>query len=207
MAVTHGHYGTVRGGSHFLAPDNDLTWGAGTINIDGVGMVSVNEGTLEWTVDEPNGVVAFTTDTGDNDNCCLMLGAFQPSTQGGMFCEARFKFNSATLGSVFVGFTETLVLATPVMPAEFATATMTYNGSGGMIGAQFDTDATTNDFRACAGDGGAGGGGDGGTFSPNVCALDGTANTGGGGGGDQNNTPGGGTTGGSGVVLIRYKFQ
>jgi len=155
MAVTHGHYGTVRGGSHFLAPDNDLTWGAGTINIDGVGMVSVNEGTLEWTVDEPNGVVAFTTDTGDNDNCCLMLGAFQPSTQGGMFCEARFKFNSATLGSVFVGFTETLVLATPVMPAEFATATMTYNGSGGMIGAQFDTDATTNDFRACAGDGGA----------------------------------------------------
>jgi hypothetical protein len=154
MAVTQGQYGRVHVFDHFTSPDNDLTWGSGTVKVGNFGFVSVNEGSYEWTVDEANGVVAFTTDTGDNDNACLTAGTSAP-TFGNMITEARYKFNSATLGAVFHGFTETLSLATPVMPAEFATATMTYNGSGGMIGAQFDTDATTNDFRACAGDGSA----------------------------------------------------
>jgi hypothetical protein len=154
MAVTQGSYGRVHVFDHFTSPDNDLTWGSGTVKLGNFGFVSVNEGTFEWTVDEANGVVAFTTDTGDDDNAALMAGTSAP-TFGNMATEARYKFNSATLGAIFHGFTETLSLATPVMPAEFATATMTYNGSGGMIGAQFDTDATTNDFRACAGDGGA----------------------------------------------------
>jgi len=154
MAVTHGSFGRVRGGSHFIAPDNDLTWGTGTFHADGVGVVSVNEGSVEWTIDEPGGVIAFTTDTGDDDNVALFMGTFQPSV-GGCWMEARFKFNSATLGGVFAGFTETLALGTPVMPAEFATATMSYNGSGGMAGVSFDTDATTNDLRALAADAGA----------------------------------------------------
>lgn len=147
-------FGKVTVWDDFLAPDNDLTWGTGTIKVGNWGFVSVNEGTLEWTVDEPGGIVAFTTDTGDNDNAVLMAGTYKPA-DGGMRMESRFKFNSATLGAVFVGFTETLVLATPVMPAEFDTVTMTYNGTGGMIGALLDTDATTNDFRSVFGDGGA----------------------------------------------------
>jgi hypothetical protein len=53
---------------------------------------------------------------------------------------------------VFVGFTETLALDTPVMPAETATVTMTYNGTGGMIGFVFDSDATTITWRFVAGD-------------------------------------------------------
>lgn len=149
-----GGYGKVRVWDDFLGPDNDLTWGTGTVKVGNFGFVSVNEGTYEWTVDEPGGILAITTDTGDNDNACLMAGTFKPA-DGGMITEWRYKFNSATLGSVFVGFTETLALDTPVMPAEFATATMTYNGSGGMVGLQFDTDGTTDDFRAVMGDGGA----------------------------------------------------
>lgn len=155
MAITQGSFGRLTAGSDFLAPDNDLTWGTGTVHIDGVGFVSVNEGTFEWTVDEGNGVLAITTDTGDNDNACLMLGAYIPSVNGTVVAESRFKFNSATLGAVFCGFTETLALDTPVMPAEFATATMTYNGTGQMLGAQLDTDGTTDDFRAVSADAGA----------------------------------------------------
>lgn len=154
MADSRGTFGELKVWDDFLGPDNDLTWGTGTIKIGNFGSVSVNEGTYEWTVDEPGGIVAFTTDTGDNDNVALMAGTFQPSN-GGVDYEARFKFNSTTLSSVFAGFTETLALDTPVMPAEFATTTMTYNGSGGMVGVNFDIDGTTDDFRALAGDGGA----------------------------------------------------
>jgi hypothetical protein len=139
-------------GSDFLAPDNDYTWPSGTGHIDGVAFVSVNEGTIEWTVDEPGGVVAFTTDTADNDNVAMCIGTFRP-TDGGCWMECRFKVNHLTT-AVFFGFTETLALDTPVMPAEFATVTMTYNGSGGMIGANYDFDGTTDDFRAVMADGG-----------------------------------------------------
>ena len=41
------------------------------------------------------------------------------------------------------------------MPAEYATATMTINGSGGVAGLQYDLDGTTDFFRAASGDGGA----------------------------------------------------
>lgn len=136
----------------FLAPDNDLTWGTGTVKVGNFGFVSVNEGSFEWTIDEPGGIVAITTDTGDNDNAALMAGAFRPA-DGRVVTEWRFKFSNVDC-AIFCGFTETLALDTPVMPAEFATATMTYNGTGGMVGIQYDVDGTTDDFRALASDGG-----------------------------------------------------
>ena len=131
-----------------------IVWGTGWVSVGGVGLVSVNEGSLAWTIDEPGGILALTTDTGDDDNACLIAGRYTPAI-GGAYTEVRHKFNSATLGATFAGFSETMALDTPVMPAEFATATMTYNGTGGMLGAQFDTDGTTDDFRACGGDGAA----------------------------------------------------
>lgn len=153
--MTRGNWGDkLEVKDHFLGPDNDLTWGTGTVKVGNFGFVSDNEGTFEWTVDEPGGIVAFTTDSGDDDNAALFAGAFQPA-DGKLVTEWRFKFNSATLSAVFVGFSETLSLATPVMPAEFATATMTYNGTGGIVGAQFDADGDTDDFRAVGGDAGA----------------------------------------------------
>ena len=137
----------------FLAPDNDLTWGTGTVKVGNFGFVSVNEGSFEWTIDEPGGIVAITTDTADNDNAALMAGTFKPA-DGGMEMYARFKYSNVDC-AIFVGFSETLALDTPVMPAEFATATMTYNGTGGMVGFNYDVDGTTDDFRALMGDGGA----------------------------------------------------
>jgi len=121
---------------------------------NGVNYVSVNEGSFAATTDEPGGVLAITTDTADNDNCFLMIGPFKPA-DGGVYLEARFKMADITTGAVYCGWSETLDATTPVMPAEFATATMTYNGSGGIIGLQFDSDGTTDDWRAVFGDGGA----------------------------------------------------
>jgi hypothetical protein len=155
MATCQGSLGRLRICEDFLGPDNDLTWGTGTVQVGQLGFVSVNEGSFEWMSDEANGVIAVTTDTGDNDNACFMVGPFIPAVNGALILEARFKFNSASLGAVFCGFSETLDLATPVMPAEFAGTTMTYNGTGQMIGAQWDSDATTGDFRAVFGDAGA----------------------------------------------------
>ena len=150
--MPQGSYGRIRVWDDFLGPDNDLTYGSGTVKVGNFGFVSVNEGSFEWTIDEPGGIVAITLDTADNDNAALMAGTFKPS-DGGMIMETRFKFSTLNC-AIFAGFTETLALGTPVMPAEFATATMTYNGSGGMIGLQYDLDGTTDDSRAVGGDAG-----------------------------------------------------
>lgn len=136
---------------------NDHVWGTGNLVANpwpGIGFTSVNEGSFASTVDESGGVLAITTDTGDNDNAALIIGKFAPR-DGVMKMWARFKIdNLTTESSIYAGFAETMALDTPVMPAEFATATMTYN-PGGQVGIQFDIDGTTDDFRACMGDGGA----------------------------------------------------
>jgi len=152
-----GANGRIPFGSDFTAIYDSLAWGAaspvaGEI-AGGVGFVSVNEGSFASTVDESGGILAITTDTGDNDNAVLLAGKFSPR-DGQIWLEARFKYATATTASVFVGFAETMALDTPVMPAEFATATMTYN-PGGMIGFNYDADGTTDDFRAVMGDGSA----------------------------------------------------
>ena len=159
MATYQGSFGKVQWFEDFLGIDPDATWAAGGFDIGNVSVTSVNEGSVENTVDETGGVVAFTTDTADNDNVALYYSPVQPSN-GGAEMEARIKVSSLT-NSMFVGFTETLAKDTPVMPAEFATATMTYNGTGGMVGLQYDVDGTTDDWRACMGDAGAASGGSG----------------------------------------------
>ena len=154
MAVTQGSFGELKVWDDFLAPDDDLTWGTGGVKVGNFGFVSDDEGSFEWTVDEANGIVAITTDVGDDDSACLKASVFTPSVNGPIVCEWRFKFSNVDC-AIFAGFTETLSLTAPVMPAEFATATMTYNGTGQMIGAQMDVDGTTDDFRAVFGDAGA----------------------------------------------------
>jgi len=149
-----GSFGRIRVFEDFLAPDTALTMSTSPQRLGQVGQVSVGEGSFAHTVDEPGGVLKITTDTSDNDNVCLYAGPFKPA-DGICVMEARFKIADITAGALFVGFCETLNATTPVMPAEFATATMTYNGSGGMVGLQFDADGTTDDWRAVAGDGGA----------------------------------------------------
>ena len=131
-----------------------VVYGTGFVSVGNVGLVSVAEGSLAWTIDEPGGILAITTDTGDNENACLIAGRFQPSL-GGCETEARFKFDSITLLAIYAGFTETMVFDTPVMPVELNGTTVTYNGTGGMIGAYLDPAATDDDFRAAGADGGS----------------------------------------------------
>lgn len=152
-----GTKGTICFGSDFTGIYNDVAWGTGGLVAgegigDGLGFTSVNEGSFASTVDEPGGILAITTDTGDNDNGALIAGPFR-AADGGMWAEARFKYSNVDC-AIFFGFAETMALDTPVMPAEFATATMTYN-PGGLVGFNYDVDGTTDDFRAVMGDGSA----------------------------------------------------
>lgn len=151
-----GGIGKVRVFNDFLGTYDAVAWGAGTLvagdGLGGFGFTSVNEGSFASTIDESGGVLAITTDTGDNDNAALMAGVFVAS-DGGCSTEWRYKFSNVDC-AIFCGFAETLSLTTPVMPAEFATATMTYN-PGNLVGIQYDVDGTTDDFRAVMGDGSA----------------------------------------------------
>ncbi len=126
----------------------------GTIKIGRVTMSGVNEGSFVFTTDEPGGILAITTDTADDDNNVLWAGPFRPA-DGAIMCEYRFKFDSATLGKVWAGFSETMNADTPVMPCTLEGTTITVNGTGGMAGMYWDSGADTDDFRAMAGDGGA----------------------------------------------------
>ena len=154
--MPQGSFGTITAFNDFLGSFEDTTWAATSVDLNGGWfMVSVNEGTIQKVVDEDGGIIQFLTDTADDDNVCLLSGPYRPSN-GPLTFEARFKVaDDISNTAIYAGFTETLALGTPVMPAEFATATMTYNGSGGMVGLQWDSDATTNAWRALAGDGGA----------------------------------------------------
>jgi hypothetical protein len=154
MATIQGSVGGIRTFDDFDAFDLDRTWAAGSFSIGAFAVTSVNEGTIENVVDETGGILQMTNDTADNDNFALYSGVYAPG-DGEMAIETRLKVDNVSDLAIFVGFTETLAKDTPVMPAEFATATMTYNGTGGMVGLQFDSDGTTDDWRAVMGDGGA----------------------------------------------------
>jgi len=133
---------------------HDFTGGNGTAAaLDASGIQAFGVGTEVYgnTVDESGGILAFATGASDNDNAVLRAGPFAPR-DGKMVVNARFKYSNVDT-SVFVGFSETLDPTTPVMPIEFATGTtLTFNGTGGMVGLLYDVDATTDDFRALMGD-------------------------------------------------------
>ena len=158
--MPQGSFGEIRAFNDFTALASDVTLVAGVNDLpggNGWAAISENEGTVAEIVDESGGVIQFTTDTADNDNVCLIAGKFDPS-KGPVSFEARFKCPTViTRQAVYAGLTETMALGTPVMPAEFATATMTYNGSGGMLGLVWDADesGSTDSWRAVCGDGGA----------------------------------------------------
>ena len=146
--------------------DNDFTGVSGVVVIPatgiplggGVGVIGIGTtGSLSAVLDEPGGVVSILTTASDDENEALVAGNFKPS-DGGMWMEARFKIPTsvaATREAVWCGFTETFNQTTPVMPSERATATTTFNGTGGMLGVMFDGDSTLLELFAVAGDGGA----------------------------------------------------
>ena len=145
--------GKIYFGSDFTGLYTGITVGASANYIDGgISLIGVNEGSIASTIDETGGILAITTDTGDNDNHALVAGVFSPR-DGTITVNGRWKVNNLDC-AVFFGLAETMAYDTPVMPAEFATATMTYN-PGGMVGFNYDADGTTDDYRAVMGDGSA----------------------------------------------------
>ena len=153
--MPRGNFGEIRAFNDFTGTYETVTWDAATVELGGGwGLYSVNEGTIQDVKDEEGGIIQLLTDTGDNDNAALVAGPFKPSN-GGCVMEARFKVADDLNVAIFAGFSETMSVATPVMPAEYATATMSINGSGGVAGLQYDMDGTTDFFRAASGDGGA----------------------------------------------------
>lgn len=140
--------GKIYFGSEFVGANSSAAVLDSSIQAFGVGTE-----TYAATVDESGGILALGTGSTDDDNAVLRSGPFAPR-DGKLVLRARFKYSNVGC-AVFVGFTETLDTTTPVMPAEFATATMTHNGTGGILGLQYDADGTTDDFRAVMGDGGA----------------------------------------------------
>lgn len=153
--MPRGNFGEIRAFNDFTGTYETVTWDAATVELGGGwGLYSVQEGTIQDVKDEEGGIIQLLTDTGDNDNAALVAGPFKPSN-GGCVMEARFKVADDLNVAIFAGFSETMSVATPVMPAEYATATMSINGSGGVAGLQYDMDGTTDFFRAASGDGGA----------------------------------------------------
>lgn len=139
--------GKIYAGSDFVGANGSAAVIGPDIQAFGVGTE-----TYAATVDESGGILALGSGATDDDNAVLRMGPFCPR-DGKMTARARFKYSNVDC-AVYFGFAETLDTTTPVMPTEFATATMTYN-PGGSIGIQYDVDGTTDDFRAVMGDGGA----------------------------------------------------
>jgi hypothetical protein len=155
--MAQGSFGKLKAFNDFLDQYSTVVLTGATPLGGGVALIGVNEGSIASTVDEPGGVLAITTDTADNDNHFLVAGPFKPQ-DGGCIMETRFKITTNVLTTTLAigaGFSETLDPATPVMPAEFSTATLTVNGTGSMAMMLFDTDGTVIDWRSVIADAGA----------------------------------------------------
>ena len=99
-------------------------------------------------VDESGGVGSFSGAGGAGDGIAITTGmVFQPSTNGTIVMEARFKKGSATDFQAFVGWQETVALDEPVIPFTLSGTTLTSNDGGEVAGFYVDTTATTDDFR------------------------------------------------------------
>lgn len=98
-------------------------------------------------VDESGGVGSFSGAAGAADGINAHVGVFQPSSNGPITYEARFKKGSATDLQIFVGWQETVSQSETVNPFTLSSATLTSNDGGNVWGFYADSTATTDDFR------------------------------------------------------------
>lgn len=99
------------------------------------------------TVDESGGVLAFTGAGGAGDGVAIISSPLQPSTNGAIVMEARFKNSSATDFRLWAGWQETVSLTETVNPFTLSGTTLTSNDGGNAVGFYADTAADTDDFR------------------------------------------------------------
>ena len=113
-----------------------------------IGLIAISGQTdLDYTVDEPNGVISFTGAGAAADGIALYTAPMRPDRNGTIWMEARFKNASATDWRTFAGFMSTLNQAEPVNPFTLSGTTLTANNSGEAVGFYTDAAATTDDFR------------------------------------------------------------
>ena len=99
-------------------------------------------------VDESGGVGSFSGAGGAGDGIAITSGmVFQPSSNGPIMMECRFKKGSATDLQIFIGFQETVSLSETVNPFTLSGTTLTSNDGGNVWGFYADSTATTDDFR------------------------------------------------------------
>ena len=101
-------------------------------------------------VSAPNGIATFSGAAGATDGVSLYTLPFQPSTQGTISMEVRFKLSVLTTWGAFIGFQETVSVAEPVNPFTLSGTTLTANNGGNTFGLYYDTTATTDDWRTMA---------------------------------------------------------
>ena len=113
-----------------------------------IGLIAISGQTdLDYTVDEPNGVISFTGAGGAADGIALYSAPMRPDRNGTIWVEARFKNGSATDWRTFIGFVSTLNQAEMVNPFTLSGTTLTANNAGEAVGFYTDAAATTDDFR------------------------------------------------------------
>jgi len=103
---------------------------------------------MDVVVDEGNGVATFSGAAGAGDGIGIFTLPMIPLYNGPLVWEARVKHSAVTDLRVFMGFQETLALAEPVNPFTLNGTTLTANNTGNTFGIYYDTQATTDDFRA-----------------------------------------------------------
>lgn len=101
-------------------------------------------------LDESGGVGSFSGAGSAADGIAATCGVFQPSSNGPIVMEARFKKGTVADHEIFVGWQETIAQAEPVNPFTLSGTTLTSNDGGNVWGFYADADATTDDFRAHA---------------------------------------------------------
>ena len=102
---------------------------------------------MNIVVTAPNGIATFSGAGGAADGAAIYSMPFQPSTQGTITMETRFKTDALTSYGFFVGWQETVSVAEPVNPFTLSGTTLTSNDGGNVFGAYYDTAATTDDVR------------------------------------------------------------
>ena len=102
---------------------------------------------MDINVTIPNGVATFSGAAGAVDGVALYAMPFQPSTQGTIVMEGRWRTSALTSYGFFIGWQETVSVAEPVNPFTLSSTTLTSNDGGNVFGAYYDTAASVDDVR------------------------------------------------------------
>jgi hypothetical protein len=106
--------------------------------------------TVNSTVDESGGVIAFSGAGGAADGVALLSSPMRPDRNGTIVVGGRCKNASAADFRFFGGWISTADRDETVMPFTLSTTTLTANNAGEAVGFYFDAAATTDDLRFTA---------------------------------------------------------